>query len=213
MARKSKTDQTDQAVELSPEEIAANEEAARLAAEAEAKLEAERAAELEFISAPFILSPEMGKASAPQRARDAAQLKMDETVNALHDTWVKAGRPSTWGAMVSAGTVATYFVNPEKVADHKRLITRATQLPDSGIRARWGKSYVVTEALAQRHNLPGDYVGREVVSFAIMDKRPRTTNGDTATAATSDAMLTDEQEFGGADQEQDRQDLGENYQP
>jgi hypothetical protein len=164
---------------------------AATAAEAKTKADADAAAELDFIAQPFILSPEMGKISAPQRARDDKQVKMDATVAKLHEKWVKAGRPSTWGAMVNAGTVATYFIAPENASAHKKLITRAAQIPDSGMRIRWGKSYPVTAQLAGKYNLPPEYVGREVVSFAVMDRRTAPARGSKkdATAAQTDAMI------------------------
>lgn len=129
---------------------------------------------LDFLSEVVILVPgELASEAAPQRARSEKQVKMDENVAKLHKAWKTAGQPSQWPKLVEAKVVATYFVEPNKSAELKRLVNRAVQF--HGIRARWGTSFSATEKLVTQYGLPRDYIGREVVSFAVMDKRPRST--------------------------------------
>ena len=144
-------------------------------AEAKAKADAAAKAELEFISGgAFMLTPELASPTTPVRARNEKQQAMDRKVKEMHGTWVKGGKPTSWDAMVKAGTVATYFTEPEKSADLHKLITRAVAL--HGVRSKFGTPFKVTEAHVARYGLPQHYLGREAISFAIMDKRPRATS-------------------------------------
>ena len=149
-----------------------DEAKAKAAADAAAKAEAD---ELDFLAAPVILSPELVRESAPQNARNPRQVKMDETVKRLHDAWSKANGPSTWGAAVNAKVVATYFVEPEKAADVKKLVTKAGRFHHVTI--RWGTSFKATEEIVKRHALPANYVGREVLSFFVKTTRTVAKNG------------------------------------
>lgn len=134
--------------------------------------------ELDFIkSGGLTLAPELAAQAAPQRQRSDKQAAMDERCQALHDAWIKAGNPSVWAKMVEGKAVATYFTEPQKSANLHKLVTRAVNY--LGYRVRWGTSFKATEALIKKYNLPTEYLGREVVSFAVMDKRPRATNGST----------------------------------
>lgn len=150
----------------------ADEAAAKLAAEAKAKADAE---ELAFLGAPVILSPELVKETAPQNARNDRQVKMDETVKRLHEAWTNANGPSTWGAAVNAKVVATYFVEPEKAEDIKKLVTKAGRF--HGVTIRWGTSFLATADLVKKHNLPENYTGREVLSFFVKTTRTVAKNG------------------------------------
>ncbi|HVH71547.1 MAG TPA: hypothetical protein VNB49_10605, partial [Candidatus Dormibacteraeota bacterium] len=125
------------------------------------------------LTAPVMLDPELTKTSAPQRERSERQQQMDATVAKLHEHWAKVGKPSVWGKMVETKSVATYFVAPDKAGDLRKLINRAGTL--HGLRIRYGSEFAVSEKLRERYNLPENYVGRTVVSFAVMDKRPRAT--------------------------------------
>lgn len=129
--------------------------------------------DLDFIGGVVMLAPALASESAPVRARSEKQTKMDEVVEKLHKAWKAGGTPSQWGKLVEAHLVATYFVNPKAAAELKRLINRAVAF--HGVRARWGTPFLATEQLVTKHGLPKEFVGREVVSFAVMDKRPRTT--------------------------------------
>ncbi len=145
--------------------------------------------DLDFIATgSFILAADLTKVSAPQRERSPKQAAMDTKVKGMHDHWIAVGRPSQWGRLVETKCVTTYFVTPDRSAEIKKLVNRAVAL--HGTRARYGSSFVVTPEMQGRFNLPESYIGREAISFAVMDKRERR-SGD-ATAATSDAT-TDEQ--------------------
>lgn len=136
----------------------------------------------DFISGGgFILAPELAEQSAPKNARNERQTAMDLTVSQMHEMWVKAGRPNTWAKMVEGKTVKTYFVDPTQAGDLKKLVNSAVSLHD--VRVRWGTPFKATDKMVKAYNLPAEYLGREVISFAIMDKRPRgTANGQTAAA-------------------------------
>jgi hypothetical protein len=149
-------------------------------AEAKAKADAEAAAELDFITGgAMTLSPELARISQPQRERSPKQMAMDAVAKSNHDHWVSVGRPSVWGTMVETKSVTTYFVDPEKAADTKKLITKAAAL--LGATVRWGSSFQATEAMRAKYGLPENYVGREVISFVVKDKRPRATSAVTST--------------------------------
>lgn len=143
---------------------------------------------LDFISdGGFVLTAELATTTAPVRARSERQLAMDKVVRQLHAKWAATGRHSTWDAMVKAGAVATYFVEPDKSADFHKLINRATTFVKVGeesniaIRSRMGTAFKVTEQHIAKFKLPAEYLGREAISFAIMDKRPRATTTKPAT--------------------------------
>lgn len=140
--------------------------AAKAAAAAEAK------AELEFITGGVVmLTAELADKAAPVRARSEKQAAMDGVVKKLHSAWKASDRPTTWEKLVAANCVATYFVDPEKTADIHKLINRAATF--HGVRVRMGTSFKATELMARKYNLPANYVGREVVSFAVLDKQER----------------------------------------
>lgn len=137
------------------------------------------------IDGGFILTAELATVSAPVRARNDKQRAMDKKVKELHALWIKASKPSTWDAMVKGGAVATYFVEPDKSADLHKLITRAVSF--HGLRSRMGTAFKVTEAHVAKFKLPAEYLGREAISFAILDKRPRaTSDGKSASAIIAD---------------------------
>lgn len=126
------------------------------------------------IDGGFILTAELATVSAPVRARNDKQRAMDKKVKELHALWIKANKPSTWDAMVKGGAVATYFVEPDKSADLHKLITRAVSF--HGLRSRMGTAFKVTESHVAKFKLPAEYLGREAISFAVLDKRPRATS-------------------------------------
>jgi len=130
---------------------------------------------VDFISdGAFLLTAELAGTTAPVRARNDKQRAMDTKVKELHAAWVKAGKPSTWDAMVKAQVVATYFTEPDKTAELHKLINRAVTFHT--LRVRMGTPFRVTEAHIKRFGLPPQFLGREAVSFAVLDKRPRATS-------------------------------------
>lgn len=126
------------------------------------------------VTSAFMLPTELADSSAPVRARSEKQTAMDKKVDELHKAWVKAGKPSTWAKMVEHHTVVTYFVEPDKAAELHKLVNRAVTF--LGLRSRMGTSFLITDKHTERFHLPKEYVGREAISFAIMDKRPRATS-------------------------------------
>lgn len=138
----------------------------------------------------FMLPVELSEASAPVRARSEKQQAMDAKVAELHKVWDKAGKPSSWAKMVEARAVVTYFTEPDKSAELNKLVNRAVAF--HGLRVRKGTSFRVTEKHVERFNLPKEYVGREAISFAIMDKRPRATSeGKPASQVVTDHKAAD----------------------
>ena len=138
--------------------------------------------------APIFLADdaELIKATAPRNARNDEQRKMDDAVKSLHSKWVAAGRPSQWPVMVSKGCVATIPVEPQHAAKLKAVINRAATL--HGVAPRWGTPVLVTEEFIRKQAargvvIPAHYLGREMVSFAVRDKRDRKTDTATAQAA------------------------------
>jgi len=130
---------------------------------------------VDFISGgAFLLTAELAGTTAPVRARNDKQRAMDTKVKELHAAWIKAGKPSTWDAMVKSQVVATYFTEPDKTAELHKLINRAVTFHT--LRVRMGTPFRVTEAHIKRFGLPSQFLGREAVSFAVLDKRPRATS-------------------------------------
>jgi len=144
----------------------------------EVKTEVKPALDLSFITSGAVtLAPELAAESAPVRSRSDHQRAMDDVVDKLHKVWSTSDdKPTDWTKLVAAKCVATYFIEPEKVTELKKLITRAVGYHE-GTRARFGTSFKATAELIRKYNLPEAYLGREVVSFAILDKRPRATSG------------------------------------
>ena len=106
-------------------------------------------------------------AAAPRQERSEQQQAMDKVVVRAHDAWVKAGRPAAWNKM----PVVTYYLDPTHVEGFRYLIRRACDFAD--LAAKFGHPMTVTRELAQSAGLPADHVGREVLAFAVKDKRPR----------------------------------------
>jgi hypothetical protein len=128
----------------------------------------------------FMLAPELASVAAPVRARSDKQKAMDSKVKELHDKWLKASKPTVWDKMVSARVVATFFSPPELSAEYKKLVRTAVAFHD--LRVKWGTPFTMTEKLRNTWKerfgipIPEHYVGREVISYAVMDKRPRGTS-------------------------------------
>lgn len=166
-----KTQTADQPAQVEEDPITAEDQAKLDAHLAEAK----PTLDTDFLASPFTLDgdAELVKATQPQRERNAKQTQMDGVVAKAHARWVEVGKPSVWGKIVETKSALTYFVQPELAADLKKVIGRAGTF--HGLRIRYGTSFLVTEGIVSKYNLPADYVGREVVSFAVMDRRPRAT--------------------------------------
>ena len=122
-------------------------------------------------SGGFMLPADLTEETAPVRARSDKQTAMDAKVKELHTAWVKAGKPSTWDGQ--SKVAATYFIQPNLAADLHKLVNRAAAY--HGLRVRMGTPFKVSEKHVSRYGLPANYLGREAVTFAVLDKRPRTT--------------------------------------
>ena len=68
-------------------------------------------------------------------------------------------------------------------AELKKLINKAADF--HGVRVRYGSSFVVTEQHIQRFNLKPELLGHEAVSFAVLDKKARTTTATTTTTTAA----------------------------
>lgn len=150
----------------------------------EAKPEVQTLSLNDIESGAFMLPAELSDTAAPVRARNEKQQAMDKKVKELHAAWLRAGKPNTWANMVAGKTVATYFTEPDKSAELHKLINRAVAL--HGVRARMGTSFRVTEKHVAAYGLPAHYLGREAISFAVMDKRPRATSDGKPAAEVKD---------------------------
>ena len=188
MAIKTKTHQTDQAETQTDQAETQTDQAETQTVQAETQtvqaetqtVQAETGLDLDFIeSGAFTLTPELTSQAAPQRARSDKQRKMDAVVERLHKHWKSVGGPSQWGKLVETKCVTTYFVQPDQAAELKKLINRAGAFHDVAI--RYGSSFLATEHMVKKFNLPEAYVGREVISFAARDRRPRAANGTKGT--------------------------------
>lgn len=125
----------------------------------------------DFLSAPEILldSPDLLKATAPRNARSDEQRAMDAVVATAHKTWIDAGKPDKWADLAAKRCVKSYFCEPAEAAKLKQYANRAAVLHN--VRIRYGTSVTVTpEFRAKRPQVPEAYLGREIISFAVMDK-------------------------------------------
>jgi hypothetical protein len=127
--------------------------------------------------------------TTPVRARNPVQSAMDIVAEQAYHDWTAANRPSVWKNM----PVITYFLDPGDVADYRKLIRRACELvtPEpyekdgktvepSGVRARFGKEFVLSEKMAGKIGKP-EAAGKTVLAWAAIDKRH---NPGSANAAT-----------------------------
>jgi hypothetical protein len=123
----------------------------------------------------------------PKLERKPEQIAMDKVAERAHEAWVKAGCPGAWDKM----PVITYYLDPTHVEGFKYLIRRATDF--HGTRPRFGSPARVTKKLiaemtAAGTPIPPEYEGREILAWAVLDKRPRPTKPTTTdpkTAATT----------------------------
>jgi hypothetical protein len=128
---------------------------------------------------------DLRSATAPVRNRKPVQLAMDKVAAKAYADWIEAGRPSTWQRM----PVITYFIDPGtedgqgSVADYRKWIRSAVQIvpaepyekdgktiEPSGVRARFGGDFVLTEKMAAKINKP-EHAGKTVLAWAAIDKR------------------------------------------
>lgn len=115
---------------------------------------------LDVLASPAAVSETLAAKAAPTRTRDEKQMKMDAVVKQVHNDWVLKGKPAAWANMPKAA----YAVDPKAVEALQYLINRAASF--HGLAVRYG-------------NPVRDSEGRQVVVFAIRDRRPRETkNGD-----------------------------------
>lgn len=121
-------------------------------------------------------------AAAPKLERKPEQMAMDKVAARAHAAWVTAGRPAAWEKM----PVITYYLDPTHVEGFKYLIRRAVDF--HGTRARFGSPARVTKKLINEAGLQADFEGREILAWAVLDKRPRTSK-DEAKPATGSAPV------------------------
>lgn len=142
---------------------------------------------LDAIAAAQAAPVEVRELAAPRAERKPEQLAMDKVAERAHKAWIEADRPNAWPKM----PVVTYYLPPTHIEGYKYLIRRACDF--IGARPKFGTPARVTKtlmaALAKKGvNLPADYEGREILAWAVMDKRPRpTTNTAPATTPATDA--------------------------
>jgi hypothetical protein len=153
-----------------------------------AALAAELAAIEDFSEAPAELLDD----TTPVRKRSDLQRAMDAIAQRTYQAWVDRGRPSVWTKL----PVITYYRDPEKVAERRKLIRKACDLvkaqpytrddghevKPTGVRVRFGKeAFILTEEKAAAIGRPDD-AGKVVLSWSAVDKRKSTKsdNGDTA---------------------------------
>jgi hypothetical protein len=113
----------------------------------------------DFLSNPLQATEDEIVRAAPTRERSEQQKAVDKVIPQLHAAWVAAGKPTNWTKM--RRVIAKYPVAPENAAALKYLIRRAADL--HGLRAKFGSAVRTKD-------------GKEIVAFAIMDKRPRETS-------------------------------------
>ena len=136
---------------------------------------AEKAAAIADIQGVFIVPEDLAKATVPVRKRNDFQLAMDQVAQDAYDRWIEKGRPTVWARM----PVVTYFLDPEDVAERRKLIRKTTAAvrPEegvSGVRIRFGKeAFTLTEEMAARIGRPDD-AGKTVLSWAVQNKRSNT---------------------------------------
>lgn len=109
---------------------------------------------VDLLASPAAVPAQVGAAAAPARVRDERQQAMDKVVKQLHNDWIAADRPAAW----SAQPKTMYAVDPKAVEGLKYLIDRAGSY--HGVAIRYGKPV-------------RDQNGRELVVFAVKDRRPR----------------------------------------
>ena len=128
---------------------------------------------------------DLRSAATPVRNRKPVQLAMDKVAAKAYQDWIAAGRPSTWSRM----PVITYFIDPGiedghgSLADHRKWIRAAVSIipaepyekdgktvEPSGVRARFGTEFVLTEKMAAKIGHP-EHAGKTVLVWAAIDKR------------------------------------------
>lgn len=166
------------------------QKAAKAAAEAE-----ELAAELADIESATEAPAELLDETTPTRKRGDLQRAIDAIALRTYEAWIEKGRPSVWAKL----PVITYYLDPEKVAERRKLIRKSPQvvraqpyrrddgeyIEPTGVRIRWGADdLVLTHEKAEKIGRPDD-AGKTVLSWCVVDKRKSSrTNGETA--ATDD---------------------------
>ena len=110
--------------------------------------------ELETISAPRPVSPEVAAKLSPANSRSPQQSAMDAVVAGKYEEWKTAGSPTDWRAMPKA----MYAVEPRLAEGLKYLVRRAADFHKVAV--RFGRT-------------GHDAEGRELVVFAVRARRPK----------------------------------------
>jgi hypothetical protein len=132
---------------------------------------------LDAIAGAVAAPAQIRTAAAPKIERKPEQMAMDKVAARAHASWVGAGRPAAWEKM----PVITYFLDPTQVEGYKYLIRRAVDF--HGTRVRFGAPARVTKKLIHEAGLQPEFEGREILAWAVLDKRPRTVKDEAKPAA------------------------------
>jgi hypothetical protein len=112
------------------------------------------------------------QATTPTRVRRPKQLAMDTVAKQAYADWIAADRPMVWAKI----PVITYFLDPDQVSDFRSLIKHACEIVNpetegvTGVRARYGTEFVLSEKMATKIGKP-DMAGKTVLTWAAVDKR------------------------------------------
>lgn len=140
----------------------------------------------DFLGRPMAVTAEIASKAAPMRVRDERQVAMDRIVKALHTDWqtgtVRNGdgtttqsepRSNKWSKMPKA----SYHVDPQVAETVKMLVRRAADF--HGVAAKFG-------------NAVRDTQGREIVVFAIRDRKVRETKPEVVQEIDDEPDLDDD---------------------
>lgn len=148
----------------------------------------------DFLGRPMAVTAEIASKAAPKSVRDERQVAMDRIVKALHTDWqngtVRNGdgtttqtdpRSNKWSKMPKA----SYHVDPQVAETVKMLVRRAADF--HGVAAKFG-------------NAVRDAQGREIVVFAIRDRKVRE-NAETPATSELAPIIARLTEFFGDNEE------------
>jgi hypothetical protein len=136
--------------------------------------------DVDLLSQPQEVPDALSSLTAPVRARDERQGAMDKVVKAKYDEWVAAGRPSRWPLMPKA----RYHVPPQAVEGLQMLVRRAADF--YGCSVKWGSP-------------ARDAEGRQIVVFAVKDRREGKPRNETQDGSESAEAQEDQADASAAD--------------
>jgi hypothetical protein len=149
------------------------------------------------INAATLATPDLRQSSQPVRVRKPEQLAMDAVAARAYKAWVDAKKPTAWDKM----PVITYFLDDaEAVRSYRFLIVNACRITPSvtegisGVRARFGNEFTLSEEMAKNVKRP-EMAGKIVLAWTAIDKRAAGED-KSATAATTNAMIGEKPKTG-----------------